>query len=954
MQPRLPNLAGIAALLYLSAAFGWAATIPVNNLNDSGDGSLRDAIAFSNSGDTIVFAVNGTINLTSGTLSVNHNLTIEGLGAPWQVIINAVQPNGQPPFRVFYFDNGTWTLANVTVSGGYDDNGGGIYNGNGNLTLSNCVVSGNTASFDGGGIYNQRTLTVNNCTIINNTGISYHTNDPRLDGGGGIYNSGTLTLTNSTLQGNSESRFGENGGGVYNTGTATVQCCTFYQNVANGTSTVYHNLGGAIFNHGGSLTVRNCTFSGNGEPDTAGGCIYNSLNATVSVGSSIFFAATSFAPPSNLDADAGATINSAGYNLSNDSGKGGDGTFYLGATGDLIFTDPKFDPNGLQYNGGYTDTIAIVVGSAAIDHGKSFGATSDQTGNFRTIDNPNVPNASDGTDVGAYESPADPLQSGRPYYIVTTTDDHDDGVCGASDCTLREAINRMNAVGGGTLQFAEVGTISLHQTLPIGSNISIQGPGARAFAISGAGASRVLSVTGGNSTISGLTIRDGNYNPGSNHGETIQGGGVYNAAVLEFDNCEFINNVVNGATNVNNGGNGGTGQGGAVFNHGQLILNGCTFSGNMVTGAAGAAFNGGGLLGPGGNGGAAQGGVVFNDASGSLSLINCTLSGNTAHGGAGGAGSGSFNAGGGNANGGAIYNAGNCGILACTISGNTGTGGLGYGSRFFHGPNGSGNGGVSATINTNLYDSIVAANSGNTAPDLEGPLNSDGADVIGIADQNSAGFFPTDQIGTAQAPLNPHLGPLQNNGGLTDTMALLDGSPAIDRGDALAYDNLNVDQRGSPRPIMTVFTAYAPAGGDGSDVGAVEMNLTGGTDGDHDGMSDDFEIFFGLKPNDPSDANIDSDNDGFTNLQEFIAGTDPTNPVSRFAITRITPGNGVTVGFGPVVQGKTYHLERKDSLTATSWTPIGDFTPIVSAVEGTISDAGAAMASPHFYHVRVP
>jgi hypothetical protein len=64
-----------------------------------------------------------------------------------------------------------------------------------------------------------------------------------------------------------------------------------------------------------------------------------------------------------------------------------------------------------------------------------------------------------------------------------------------------------------------------------------------------------------------------------------------------------------------------------------------------------------------------------------------------------------------------------------------------------------------------------------------------------------------DQVGTAAAPLDPLLGPLQNNGGPTKTHALLAGSPAIDHGDNSAVDPTTqklptTDQRGAghPRP----------------------------------------------------------------------------------------------------------------------------------------------------------
>ena len=57
-----------------------------------------------------------------------------------------------------------------------------------------------------------------------------------------------------------------------------------------------------------------------------------------------------------------------------------------------------------------------------------------------------------------------------------------------------------------------------------------------------------------------------------------------------------------------------------------------------------------------------------------------------------------------------------------------------------------------------------------------------------------------------------------------------------------------------------------------------------GLDSDGDGMTDDWEIYYGLNPNDPSDASLDLDGDGLTNLEEFLEGTDPNqrdNPLQE-------------------------------------------------------------------------
>jgi hypothetical protein len=79
-----------------------------------------------------------------------------------------------------------------------------------------------------------------------------------------------------------------------------------------------------------------------------------------------------------------------------------------------------------------------------------------------------------------------------------------------------------------------------------------------------------------------------------------------------------------------------------------------------------------------------------------------------------------------------------------------------------------------------------------------GAFTSQGNNLIGIVDVGSTGFGNTgDQLGTPEKPLDPLLGELHNNGGKTQTHALLRGSPAIDRG-----DNTNVpptDQRGVRR-----------------------------------------------------------------------------------------------------------------------------------------------------------
>src|SRR4029077_6214634 len=115
---------------------------------------------------------------------------------------------------------------------------------------------------------------------------------------------------------------------------------------------------------------------------------------------------------------------------------------------------------------------------------------------------------------------------------VTTTNDHDDGVCGSEDCSLREAIARSNAVpGAGSIVFARNlgGTITLTMgELDVTDSLTIIG--FNVGTISGNNASRIFSFTGGSSSLSYLAIRDGRNQVLL--GNVTNGGGIYNSATL--------------------------------------------------------------------------------------------------------------------------------------------------------------------------------------------------------------------------------------------------------------------------------------------------------------------------------------------------------------------------------------------------------------------------------------
>ena len=93
-------------------------------------------------------------------------------------------------------------------------------------------------------------------------------------------------------------------------------------------------------------------------------------------------------------------------------------------------------------------------------------------------------------------------------------------------------------------------------------------------------------------------------------------------------------------------------------------------------------------------------------------------------------------------------------------------------------------------------------------------------------------------------------------------------------------------------------------------------------DVDGDGIADTWETtsFGGTAA---ASATTDTDHDGTTDLEEYLAGTDATNPTSRFCITQVSTGaNGETVIQWPAVIGKTYTLLTSSTLSGDDWTPI--------------------------------
>jgi Right handed beta helix region len=419
----------IGALL-LSATDMPAATITVTNGNDSGPGSLRQAILGASPGDTINFAASvTTVTLTSGELVIDKSLTITGPGAN-RLTVRATQPDFAT-FGVFNISSSTATvsISGITISNGFgswyqsaggirsagvltltdctiSDNqsgppgGGGVTNDHGTMTITNCTII-NNSEFNGqggGGVLNDHgTMTITRCTISNNSAGSGFGID--FAHGGGIFNDsgGSLIITNSTISGNSCSATDGDpwfyayafGGGVNNWGSMIITNCTISGNSAVGPTNLDSGYGGGISNSG-DLQITSSTIAHNsatGGNDAAGGGI-NSTDPTRTDTSIIALNSA----PGGPDVIGAGGLESTGYNI---IGNNADAVINSQLTDQIGTPAAPIDPllGPLADNGGPTLTHALQSGSPAINRGDPAAPPQDQRGYGRA----GVP------DVGAFE-----------------------------------------------------------------------------------------------------------------------------------------------------------------------------------------------------------------------------------------------------------------------------------------------------------------------------------------------------------------------------------------------------------------------------------------------------------------------------------------------------------------------------------------------------------------------
>src|SRR3954470_4411794 len=464
-RPLSPALRpGFAFLLAVVLAGGAAraATFTVSNLNDSGPGSLRQAVLDANASagaDDVVFGpgVTGTITLTSGEILITDSLFVHGPAA------GALTVSGNHRSRIFHVESPAAAPIDVTLSGltltqgtsGIFTTGGAVLADGENLTILDSVISSSSAGdIEEGGCGGNvgfagtggATLRIADSTLTggNASGIGLSS-----DGGNLCVVGGTLILERSTL---AKGQAGS-GGGLYLqalTGDSTISSTTISGNegditgggiavsspgvtVTIDSSTISGNtvglpspsppvsFGGGVYLANGDLRVVNSTLSGNhatgwGGGIFAGGSLLLRLTTvtgntagrdggTILVGgsqSTLDHAIVANGAPEDLGAlpfTAPPAMVTANYSLIEAPG----GVLLAGAH-NLIGVDPLLGP--LANNGGLTQTHLPLPGSPAIDAGDPAIPSpppTDQRG-FQRIVGPAV-------DLGAVEAGAQIIET---------------------------------------------------------------------------------------------------------------------------------------------------------------------------------------------------------------------------------------------------------------------------------------------------------------------------------------------------------------------------------------------------------------------------------------------------------------------------------------------------------------------------------------------------------------
>jgi hypothetical protein len=818
------------------------ATFSVTNTSDNGAGSLRQAINDANNavgadiinftGSVFADANPDTITLTSGNLNITSDITVQGTGAANLAI------SGNNASRIFQiYNNSTVSLDGLTLTNGNaaSSSGGAILQSSGTtLNISNSTIRNSTATYYGGGINSDGTLNLSNSTITGNSTSGYQygygggickfngggtiinttiSGNSTTYGGGGVYGS-NLTFINSTITNNTADSDNDGtgfGGGIYSSGSISTQNTIVAGNFDTpnnaGTNVDSPDVYGSFINLGNNLIGRN-----NGSNFTADGVLVGTSAAPIN-------------PLLGALADNGGPTQTHALLASSPAVNAGNNavatTTDQRGTGFARVVDGIIDLGAIESNLSRT-AIVITPGTAASEQGATPGSftftlstaapTGGLTVNFTIAGNASLPTdytLAAGTNIsnltansfviaagatsamlqvvpvddsvaegdetitvrmtaaGSGYAIANPAASlaiadNDPYFVDTLVDEYD-GNFSAGDLSLREAIQI--AGNNGIIELAPTlagGTLTLTQgALYLTRSLKIGGRSAANLAISGNNASRIFYIYN-NATVSldGLTVTNGNA-------VNDYGGAIYQTSGTTLN---ISNSTIRNSTAYYGGG--------GIFSNGGGTLNisNSTIAGNTTSTSYTSGYGGG----------------IFQN-SGTGTLTNTTISGNAS-----------------TYVGGGVFGS-NLTFINSTITNNTvdsDNDGTGFGGGIY-----SNNGSISTqnTIVAGNFDTPNNAGTNVDSPDVYGSFINRGNNLIGR--NNGSNFTAGGLIGTNAAPVNPLLGTLASNGGLTQTHALQSGSLAINAGNNTGAPT--TDQRGLTRPV-----------GGTVDIGAVESSAT--------------------------------------------------------------------------------------------------------------------------------
>jgi len=334
---------------------------PGNGTCDSPSGcSLRAAVTTANGsgspGFDYIHVPAGTFHISHGIMSLSSAVTIQGAGARSTVL------DADATSAFFTVTAGSASIIGLTMTDGKGSGGGAVLNG-ASTTLWNVAVVDNESTTVAGGVYDGGTnLTILNSTIAGNNAATV---------GGGLYVTGSAeaAVINSTVAGN-QAGANWNSGGIYNDGTLDLASSTV---AGNGLAPGSTGKGGGMTLEAGSTNhiVDSIVADNHADPGYASNC-------------QIYGSALSTSQGHNID-----SLNECRFN----------------APGDKVNADPLLGP--LQDNGGPTDTMAIPLGSPAVDAGDpAVCPDADQRG----IARPQLV----GCDIGAFELVPPPAPPASP------------------------------------------------------------------------------------------------------------------------------------------------------------------------------------------------------------------------------------------------------------------------------------------------------------------------------------------------------------------------------------------------------------------------------------------------------------------------------------------------------------------------------------------------------------